>query len=169
MMLVFEFSNIISILFQASALLRTTTTYLWLFYYTLFLASIMVMFYFYPDFSFSITELVSTDWSELPLLKQKNTVNMLLASTISLGWSSLLLDLLLARLKYSCQNFKTKSEANRNYKGREKQSFWDETVLLQGHKYWQTFTIFPFIFVMALALIIIFNAGFYLIQNLFLV
>ena len=148
--------------------MRTTTTYLWLIYYTLVLATIMVMYYFYPDFSLPVG-LVATDWSKLPLLKETNTVNMLLASTISLGWSSLLLDLFLARLKYSCQNFKTKSEANGNDEGKEKQSFWDETVLLQGHKYWQSFTIFPFIFVMALALIIIFNAGFYLIQNLLLV
>ena len=130
--------------------MRTTTTYLWLIYYTLVLASIMVMYYFYPDFSLPVG-LVATDWSKLPLLKETNTVNMLLASTISLGWISLLLDLLLAGLKYCCRN--------------SKPNFWDETVLLQGHKYWQSFTIFPFIFVLALALTLIFNTSFYLFNN----
>ena len=162
---------------KASALLRTTTTYLWLFYYTLFLASIMVMFYFYPDFSFGIPGLISTKWSELPLLvtKEGKTVNLLLASTIALGWSSLLLDLFLAGLKYlwkKCWHSESNNEANRNDKkpdveeveaiyeevkeGKSKTSFWDETVLLQGHKYWRSFTIFPFIFFLALVLILIF-------------
>ena len=146
---------------EASALNRTSTAYLWLIYYTSCLTSIMVMYHLYPDFSFGILGLFSTDWSQLPLLNT-NTVNIqyLLGGTIALGWSSLLVDLLVAGIKWKCcGRHEIHSQVSKH---ETESSFWDETVLLQGHKHPKIRIVFPFIIVMVLISMTVCNAIFYL-------
>ena len=69
-------------------------------------------------------------WSDLALVQDLTTLNILLVSTICLGWGALLLDVITAAVKnyYRSKDSDTEDQ-------REKASFWDNAILLEGLKY----------------------------------
>ena len=66
-------------------------------------------------------------WSELPLVQNLFTLNILLVFTLCLGWLSLVLDVITAAVKnyYRSKNSDTE----------EKVSFWDNAIIFEGLKY----------------------------------
>ena len=69
------------------------------------------------------------DWSELALVQDLFTLNILLVSTIALGWLSLVLDVITAAVKNWCRS------RNNNTEDQETRGFWDNAILLEGVKY----------------------------------
>ena len=67
-------------------------------------------------------------WSELPLVHDLFTLNILLISTICLGWGSLVLDVITAAVK---NHYRSRN----NTEDQEEASFWDGAILLEGLKY----------------------------------
>ena len=69
------------------------------------------------------------DWSELPLVQDLFTLNILLVSTLCLGWLSLVLDVITAAVKNYYRSRDSDTE------DLEEASFWDNAILLEGLKY----------------------------------
>ena len=69
------------------------------------------------------------NWSELPLAQDLYTLNILLVSTLCLGWGSLVLDVIIATVKKCCRS------RDRNSEDQEEASFWDNAILFEGFKY----------------------------------
>ena len=67
-------------------------------------------------------------WSDLALVRDLSTLNILLVSTICLGWLSLVLDVILAAVKHHWCGPGDNTEE-------DEVSFWDGAVLLEGLKY----------------------------------
>ena len=65
------------------------------------------------------------DWTELPLVQDLSALNTLLITTLCLGWTSLVLDVITASVKHCRAKDNTE----------EKTSFWDRAILLEGLKY----------------------------------
>ena len=73
--------------------------------------------------------IVTLSWSELPLAQDLFTLNILLVSTLCLGWGALVLDVITAAVKnyYRSRDSDTEDQ--------EEVSFWDNAILLEGLKY----------------------------------
>ena len=70
-------------------------------------------------------------WSELPLVQDITTLNILLSVTICLGWLSLVMDIITAAVKFYCCG---SSGANTEDQ-EDGVSFWSGAILLDGLKY----------------------------------
>ena len=114
---------------KADALYRLVSTLYWTIAHTITFTVILVICNTDPsmvrtDLGFGII-----DWSELPLAQDLATLNILLVSTLCLGWLSLVLDVITAAVKnYYRSRDKDKED-------QEETSFWDNAILLEGLKY----------------------------------
>ncbi len=73
--------------------------------------------------------IIIVDWSRFPLVQNLTTLNILLGSSLCLGWLSLVLDVITAAVK---NHYKDK---NSDTEDQEEASFWDGAILLEGLKY----------------------------------
>ena len=73
--------------------------------------------------------IVTLSWSELPLAQDLFTLNILLVSTLCLGWGSLVLDVITATVK----NYYRSRDSDKE--DQEEASFWDNAILLERFKY----------------------------------
>ena len=104
---------------KLDAVLRTWLTLFFTIIYTLILSAILVVCYVDPDIvsiNFPLMAIEHT-WSDLKIVKEPFYLNLILFSTISLGWIALFLDILSGWLKFN-DSLETK--------------FWGKTVLLEG-------------------------------------
>ena len=69
------------------------------------------------------------EWAKLPLVQDLTSLNILLVSTLCLGWGALVLDVITAAVK------KCRSKDSDTEDQEEKASFWDGAILLEGLKY----------------------------------
>ena len=108
------------------AALRTWLTLLFTIIYTLILSAILVVCYVDPDKgSVHLSKLgMEYTWSDLEIVKEPLFLNLILYSTIGLGWIALFLDILSTWCKF-------KNSLN------DETGFWDKTVLLEGLKFWK--------------------------------
>ena len=104
---------------KMDAVLRTWLTILFNIIYTIILSAILVVCYVDPDMgSVQLSKLgMEYTWSNLEIVKEPFFLNLILYSTISLGWMALFLDILSTWCKFN------NSSDDR---------FWDKTVLLEG-------------------------------------
>ena len=75
------------------------------------------------------SKIFNLNWSELPLVQDLFTLNILLVSTLCLGWGALVLDVITAAIK----NFNRSRD--KDTEDLEEASFWDNAILLEGLKY----------------------------------
>ena len=111
---------------KTASLYRLVTTLFWTVAHTLTLVFILVVCNTDPGLAV-IGQYI--DWSKLALVQDLSTLNILLVSTLCLGWLSLVLDVITAAVK---NHYKDK---NRNTEDQEEASFWDGAILLEGLKY----------------------------------
>ena len=108
---------------KSSTLCRMVSSIYWTIVYSILLADIIKNID--NDNSFWREEYPADD---LVLVQQPFTLNILLISTLCLGWVSLLLDVVTASVKYSCCG---PSDNNKE----DQPSFWDGAIFLDGLKY----------------------------------
>ena len=113
---------------KTGAVYRLVTTLYWTLTHSLTLIIILVVCNTDPGYVV-IGEYI--DWSKLHLVKNVTTMNILLISTLCLGWVSLVLDVIIAAIKF--RNSKS-NDRSREYH-LETPVFWDEAILLEGIKY----------------------------------
>ena len=108
------------------AVLRTWFTLFFTILYTIILSAILVVCNVDPDEgSIQLSKLyVDFSWSDLEIVKEPLFLNLILYSTIGLGWIALFLDILSTWCKF-------KNSLN------DETGFWDKTVLLEGLKFWK--------------------------------
>jgi len=123
---------------KAAALFRLVSTLFWTISYTIILLVILGICDTDPT-NVSIDDKGVSDfyWSELALVQHITTLNILLISTICLGWGSMVLDVITAAVKYK---FCGHRDNNTEDQGVEV-SFWDYAILLEGLKYSRDHTI----------------------------
>ena len=68
-------------------------------------------------------------WSDLPLVQDLSTLNILLITTLCLCWGSLVLDVITAGVKH---HYKARDNSEEQ---EEETSFWNGAILLEGLKY----------------------------------
>ena len=107
-----------------AALLRMVSTIFWTITHTITLTVILAICPTDPD----IFHGLEIKWSNLPLAQNHTTLNILLISTICLGWGSLVLDVITAAVKFC-------NRSRDNTEGKEEAGFWDGAILLEGLKY----------------------------------
>ena len=109
---------------KMDAVFRSWFTLLFTIIYTIILSAILVVCYVDPDKGSVHLPVLGMEytWSDLEMVKQPFFLNLILYSTISLGWMTLFLDILSAwcRLKDSFD---------------DETKLWDRTVLLEGLKF----------------------------------
>ena len=69
-------------------------------------------------------------WSDLPLVQDLDTLNILLNSVMCLGWASLVLDVVTAAVKYYYRSRDSDTEDLQ-----KEAIFWDNAILMEGLKY----------------------------------
>ena len=109
---------------KMDAFLRTWLTILFNIIYTIILSAILVVCYVDPDMGSVQLSILGLDynWSDLEIVKEPFFLNLILYSTIALGWMALFLDILCTWCK-----FKISFD----------DGFWDKTVLLEGLMFWK--------------------------------
>ena len=110
---------------KAAALFRLVSTLYLVIVYTITLTVILAICNTDP----SNVDVLVVKWTPLPLVQDLTTLNILLVSTICLGWLSLVLDVIPAAVKNHYRFRDTKEEQE------EEASFWDNAILLEGLKY----------------------------------
>ena len=106
---------------KAAALFRLVSTLYLVIVYTITLTVILVICNTDP----SNVDVLVVKWTNLPLVQDLTTLNILLVSTICLGWLSLLLDVITAAVRYYYRSRDTEEEV----------SFWDGAILMEGIKF----------------------------------
>ena len=106
---------------KMDAVLRTGFTLLFTIIYTIILSTILVVCYVDPDIgSIQLPTLgIKYTWSDLKMVKEPFFLNLIILSTIGLGWIALFLDILSTWCKF-------KDSLN------DETGFWGKTVLLEG-------------------------------------
>ena len=103
---------------KLDAVLRTWFTLLVTILYTIILSSILVICYLDPDI---VTVKGAGGWSNLTIVQKPFFLNLIIFSTITLGWAAFFLDILITWCK--CK-FKDSLD--------DESGFWGKTVLLGG-------------------------------------
>ena len=106
---------------ESDAVLRSWLTLLFTIIYTIILSAILVVCYVDPDMGSINLPTLGLIWSDLEIVKEPFFFNLILCSTISLGWIALILDILSAWCRFW---FKDSLE--------DETEFWGKTVLLEG-------------------------------------
>ena len=108
---------------EMDAFLRTWLTLLFTIIYTLMLSAILVICYMDTDkVSVQLPLLgIEYTWSDLEIVKEPIFLNLILYSTIGLGWTALPLDII-----FTWWRFKDSQD--------DETGFWRKTVLLEGLK-----------------------------------
>ena len=121
---------------RTAALLRIVSTLYWTIAHTITLSVILRICHTDPgivniefDNPTRNTPVTFINWSELPLAQDLTTLNILLVSTLCLGWGSLVLDVITAAVKY---HYRSRSNTEDQ---EEEVSFWEGAILLEGLKY----------------------------------
>ena len=117
---------------KAAAVCRMVSTIYWIIAHTITFTVILVICNTDPgivNYDFGGGPLV-INWSELPLVQDLSTLNILLVSTLCLGWLALVLDVITAAAKYRCCR---PSDNNKKDQDNEA-SFWDGAIFLEGLK-----------------------------------
>ena len=109
-----------------AALYRLVSTFFWTIVHTITLSMILAI----CKSDKGNVDLFFVKWSELPLVQDLTTLNILLISTICLGWLSLVLDVITAAVKNHYR-----SRDNNTEDKEEKVSFWNNAILMEGFKY----------------------------------
>ena len=106
---------------KMDAVLRTWLTILFNIIYTIILSAILVVCYVDPDMGSTQLPILGMEytWSDLEIVKKPFFLNLILYSTISLGWTALFLDILSTWCKF-------KDSLDYEFE------FWGKTVLLEG-------------------------------------
>ena len=121
---------------KAAAIYRLVSTLTVTIIYSLILGIIMAICNMDPDYGHVYGAGLS--WSELELVKDSSNLNLLIGSTIGLGWVSFILDIILAWCKsheWRSHNWGPLSKAVDWFvdeDGGEDTEFWNGAVLLQG-------------------------------------
>ena len=110
---------------KAAAFLRLVTTLYCTIAHTITLTVILAICNTDP----SNVDVLVVKWTHLPLVQDLTTLNILLISTICLGWLSLVLDVITAAVRYHYRSRDTKQEQE------EEASFWDGAILMEGLKF----------------------------------
>ena len=111
---------------KAAALFRLVSTLFWTISYNIMLLVILGICNTDPsDVSIYDEGVGDFYWSELALVQDITILNILLVSTICLGWLSLLLDVITAAVRYYYRSRDTEEEV----------SFWDGAILMEGIKF----------------------------------
>ena len=113
---------------KTASLYRLVTTLFWTVAHTLTLVFILVVCITDPGFGV-IGQYIN--WFKQALVKHLSTLNILLVSTLCLGWVSLVLDVIIAAVKYGY--FKSCDDSMKNQVDRF--VLWEEAILLEGIKY----------------------------------
>ena len=106
---------------KMDAFLRTWLTILFNIIYTIILSAILVVCYVDPDMGSVQLSILGLDytWSDLEIVKKPFFFNLILYSTLGLGWIALFLDILTTWCKYKVSLD-------------DETGFWGKTVLLEG-------------------------------------
>ena len=116
---------------KAAALLRLVSTLFWTITHTITLSVILAICHTDPgivNIGHGDWYEIGEHWSDLPLALDLSTLNILLISTLCLGWGSLVLDVITAAVK---NHYRSRD----NTEDQEEASFWDGAILLEGLKY----------------------------------
>ena len=70
-------------------------------------------------------------WPELALVQDYTMLNIIMITTICLGWMSLLLDVIIASIKKHYGGHNNDNSEDQD----DEASFWDGAILLTGYKY----------------------------------
>ena len=114
---------------KSAALCRLVSSIFWTVAHTINITVILVICN--TDPAIVILPIVDVVWSELALVQDLTTLNLLLVSTLCLGWGSLVLDVITAAAKYCCCRPRDNNKKDQDNKA----SFWDGAILLEGLKY----------------------------------
>ena len=113
---------------KTDVLFRMVSTLFWTIAYTITLTVIIVICNIDPSIV-NDNLFAGVVWSELALVQKLTTLNILLGSTIALGWGALVLDVITAAIKKCCKS------RDSNMEDLEEASFWDGAILLEGLKF----------------------------------
>ena len=110
---------------KAAAFLRLVSTLYCTIVYTITLTVILAICNTDPG----NVDVLVVRWTDLPLVQDLTTLNILLVSTICLGWLSLVLDVITAAVK---NHYRSRDQDKED---QEEASFWDNAIILEGLKY----------------------------------